>query len=120
MLEDNIWLSVLWMLVCIVLILGAAYWFTRYAARRGLLGAFGAAAGEQMEVLAQLSLGKDQRLVVVQTGDRYFLLGVAAGGISALAELSEEEAARWKRLEDQQPPSFREAFQTALKKKGWR
>ena len=115
MLEDNIWLSLLWMLVCIVLIIGAAYWFTRHVAGRGYLGAFGAAAGEQMEVLTQLSLGKDQWLAVVRTGERYFLLGVTPGGISMLAEFSEEEAARWKHSENQKPPTFREAFQSALK-----
>ena len=32
--------SFLWMLVCVVLIIGLAYWFTRYVAGRGALSAF--------------------------------------------------------------------------------
>lgn len=118
MLEDSVWPSLLWMLICVAVITGAAYWATRRLAGRGV--SFG--RGGQMELLEQLALGREQRLVMVRIGGRYFLLGVTAGEISALAEFTAEEAALWQRdqAEQQPPPSFQEALQLTLKNRGRR
>ena len=120
--------SLLWMLVCVVLIVGRAYWVTRYVAGRGALGAF--QGGRRMEVLdrlplgrdqsvilAQLPLGREQKLLVAQAGERYFLLGVTASRIDLLAELTEEEAASWKKETAEERPGFKEAFFTVLKQR---
>ena len=110
--------SLLWLLVSVAVVLGLAYWFTRYAAGRGFLGP--GLRGQGMEILAQLSLGREQRLALARVGERYFLLGVTSGGISLLAEFTKEEAALWlERPEtlDGRPPSFREALQTVLQQK---
>ena len=117
MLKSSPWLSLLWVIACIVLITGAAYWFTRHmAGKGGLMPSLG--KGRQMEILDQLPVGREQRLVLVRSGERYFLLGVTAGGISALAEFTAEEAALWQREEaEQTPPSFREALRVTLKNK---
>lgn len=125
MFGDNIWLSLLWVVVCVVLVIGLAYWFTRYVASRGGLGGFGVPmSGRTLEVLEQISVGKDQRLAVIRAGERYFLVGIAPSHISTLAEFSADEAARWaaeRREEaDKQTPSFVEALQTVLKQKGRR
>lgn len=116
----NTWLSLLWVLICVVVIIGLAYWFTRYMASRGGLGALGVSKGnEQFRVLARLALGKDQALVVVQAGERYFLLGVTQSSVSTLAELTQEEAGPWLTKPDAQavPPSFREALQKVLQQR---
>lgn len=119
MLGSDVLPSVLGMLISVIVIIGAAYWFTRYVAGSGRLGGFQAAGGEGLKVLAQASLGKDQRLVVACAGERYFLLGVTQAQISMLAELTAEEASAWRREEDAKdaPPSFREAFLKQLGKK---
>ena len=116
---DNPWLALLWVAVCVVLILGLAYWFTRFVAARGLPGGFGASGSEQLQILARLSLGKDQMLAVVRAGERYFLLGITAAGISNLAEFTEEEAGSWAAAAEGQPvpPSFREALRTVIQQK---
>ena len=94
MLEGNPIFSLLWMVVSVIVIIGLAYWFTKYVAGRGGLGVFGPLkAGGGLDVLAQLPLGRDQKLVVAQAGERYFLLGVTVSEISMLAELTAEEAA---------------------------
>ncbi|MCI8423621.1 MAG: flagellar biosynthetic protein FliO [Lawsonibacter sp.] len=113
------WLSLLWMLVCVVLIVGLAYWFTRYAAGRGGMGLFSAARGtEQLHVLARLALGREQQLVLVKAGERYFLLGITPSSISALAEFTKEEAESWPGAQGQQtPPDFGEALRTMLQQK---
>lgn len=112
--------SFLWMLVCVVLIIGLAYWFTKYAAGRGAMG--GSSAGRRMEVLDRLALGRDQSVILARVGERYFLLGAGTAGVSLLAELSEEEAAAWRRPEtaDGTRPGFKDAFITVMKQKGRR
>ena len=115
---DTTLASLLWMLVCVVLIIGLAYWFTKYVAGRGGFGVF--QAGRQMEVLDQLPLGRDQRVVLARAGGRYLLLGATPAGITLLAELTEEEAAAWKRESPQAAegkPGFKEAFTAALKQR---
>lgn len=123
MLEDNVWPSLLWMLLCIAVMIGAAYWFTRHVAGKGTLGGFALrGSGHEMELLDQLALGREQRLVLARAGERFFLLGVTAQEISALAEFTAEEAALWRQeqSEQPQPPSFREALQLTLKNRGRR
>ena len=118
MLGDNAAASLLWLVVCVVLITGLAYWFTRFAAGGGLLGT-PARLGRQITLLAQLGLGKDQRLILVQAAGRYFLLGAAPAGISLLAEFTPEEAAAWQAQPEgaANNPSFREALETILKER---
>lgn len=108
--------SFLWMLVCVVLIIGLAYWFTKYVAGRGALGAF--SGGRRMEVLDRLALGRDQSVVLARVGERYLLLGAGTAGVTLLAELSEEEAAAWKTPEAAgEKPGFKEAFLTMMKQR---
>ena len=109
--------SFLWMLACVVLIIGLAYWFTKYVAGRGALGAF--SGGRRMEVLARLPLGRDQSVVLARVGERYLLLGAGTAGVTLLAELTGEEAAAWKAPETaaEGKPGFQEAFLNILKQR---
>ena len=123
MLEGNPIFSLLWMVVSVIVIIGLAYGFTKYVAGRGGLGVFGPLkAGGGLAILAQLPLGREQKLVVAQAGERYFLLGVTGSDITMLAEFTAEEAALWRRqaeTEDQSgTPSFRQVLNTVLRQKG--
>lgn len=115
------WGAVLWMLVCVVAVIGLAYWFTKFVAGRGLIPGTGRQqGGKQMEILSQQTLGKDQRIAVVRVGTRYFLVGIAAHNVSMLAELTEEDIAAAQ--EPAEVPeggqiSFREALDVVVKKK---
>ncbi len=112
-------LTLMWMLVCVLVIVVLAYLFTKYVAGRSgsILGAGGGT--DQFKVLARLPLGRDQSLTLVQAGERYLLVGVAPSGISLVTELTREEAqALYVRPADQPaPPSFKEALRTVLKQK---
>ena len=111
--------SFLWMLVCVVLIIGLAFWFTRFVAGRGALGAF--SGGRRMEILDRMPLGRDQSVVLARVAERYLLLGTGTAGVTLLAELTGEEAAAWKPPETaEERPGFKEAFFTAMKQKGRR
>ena len=116
MLWDTTLISFIWLTVCVVLIIGLAYWFTRYTAGRGTFGAF--QAGQRMEVLDHLPLGRDQRVILARVGDRHLLLGVTQAEIRLLAELTAEEAASWKPGEaDGERPDFKEALISVIKQK---
>ena len=115
---DNI-LSLLWVLVCVLVIIALAYLFTKYVAGKGA-GFLGPGGGsDRFKVLARLSVGREQSLVLVRAGGRYFLLGITPSSVSLLAELGEEEAkALYVPQSDQPaPPSFGEALRTVLKQK---
>ena len=89
-------LSLLGMLLTVIAVLALAYWCTRWIGQRGMPGwARGAAGGEKLQLLWQVSLGKGERLVLVRVHERCLLLGVTGGGISVLTELTEQEAAGW-------------------------
>lgn len=111
--------SLLGMLLAVVAILLLAHWATKRLATG--LGSSGAAAfqrGGGMQVLSQLPLGRDQRLLVVRVGERCLLLSATPAGISLLAELTEEESAVWTKdaaqPEAQSHPSFQEALRAVL------
>ena len=107
-------LSLLGMLAVMLLILAGAYGATRWAGR-GFGGAF---TGGRLRVLDRARVGREQQVLVVQAGERYFLLGSSPSQVSLLAELSREEAqALCQRPEQPAPPSFREALRTVLQQR---
>ena len=111
-------LSLVWMLVCVLVVIVLAYLFTRYVAGRG--GMIGASGGsERFKVLSRLSLGREQSAVLVKAGEKYLLLGVTASEITVLKELTPEEAEAVYALPPDQPtpPSFGEALRAVLKQK---
>lgn len=125
MLNDSPWLPLLFMIITVALVIGLAYWFTRYMIGGGKLGAFGVIQNNSpMQIMTQTRVGKEQCLAVVRTSERYFLVGITAQNISLLAELSKEDVAPWLQDEAQrkteQAPSFKQAVLDSLqgKKKG--
>ena len=100
-------ISLLGMLTLVVLILIAAYWVTRaigsYGGASGRLPHFpgsgpaqtGAGGSRRFTVLAQLSVGRNERIVLVRLQNSCFLLGVTTEGISLLKELEPAEAEAW-------------------------
>ncbi len=115
-------LSLLWMLLCIVAILGLSYWFTRYVLGRGLLGRYGAQGGQggKLQALQKLSISRDQQLLLVRVGDRVLLLGVSPGGIRTLCELTPEEAKPWLEEPDKlqaSSPSFQESLRRVMEQR---
>lgn len=114
-------LSLLWLLVWVLIIIGLAYVFTKYVVGRGKLGRMGTGKGQLIEVITRMPAGKEGQLLLVQVGGRYFLLGQTAAGITNLAEFTQEEAAAWKDNGEppggEPPPSFGEALKKAWKQR---
>lgn len=119
MLNDNVWLSVAGMLIAIVVVIGLAYWFTRYVVGNRLFLGMGPTGTRQMQVLEQLPVGKEQRLIVVRVGARYLLLGITGQNISVLVEFTAEEAERWMQDNGTEncQPDFKQALMDSLQKR---
>ncbi len=110
------------MLATVAGVLALTYFATRWIAKRGAPRGVrpGTGGGGGLELLGLLSLGRDERLALVRLGERCMLLGVTAGRIELLRELTAEESAAW--LAGQKdvptpPPSFLEAVKRELSKR---
>jgi len=73
-------------LVLVLGLLGAALWVLRRAgfAPRG--------GSSQLRLVTQLALGPRERVVIVEAGERWWLLGVSASGVTRLGSLPKGEA----------------------------
>ena len=116
MLQDI--LGLLWALAAVVVVLVLAYLFTKHVGGRLLLGS--RYRGRHIAVLEQAAVGRDQRLLLVQVGERIYLLGATPGGITCLKELDPEQTAGWVGEDD--PPTgekmeFREALRRVLEQR---
>lgn len=109
-------LSLLGTLVVVVAVLALAYWVTRLIGQKSS-GIPGSGSGN-LRILEQLVVGKDQRLLVAQVGERVLLLGVSPAQVTLVTELSADEAALWTDLPPGgQPPGFRDSLIAALHRK---
>ena len=72
-------------LVFVLGLMGAAVWILRRAgiAPRTNTG--------HLKIVSQLALGPRERVLIVEAGDRWLLLGVGAGGISRLGTMARAE-----------------------------
>jgi len=73
-------------LLLVLGLIGAALWVLR---RTGIAPRGG---GGQLRVVTQLALGPRERVVIVEVGERWWLLGVGAGGITRLGSVPKGEA----------------------------
>ncbi len=115
-------MALIGMLVTVAGVLVLTYFATRWIARRGAPRGMlpGTGGGGGLELLCLLSLGRDERLALVRLGERCLLLGVAAGRIELLCELTAEESAAWvagQASGTTPPPSFWEAVKRDLSKR---
>ncbi len=113
----TVW-SLIGMLLVVILILVLAYVVTRWVASRGARhGCFSGASSEgKLQILAELPVGRGERILLIRLMEKCLVLGVTAGQITVLCELEGEEAAEWFR-DDRPKTGFLEALQANLRKK---
>lgn len=117
--------EVLWLLIAVVLVMGLAYLFTRYVAGNQILLSQHRKNTKMLHIVEQTYMGRDRQIVLLQAGDRYFLLGNTPEQITTLAEFSAGEVESWREKErqtgeDGQTPSFTQALQEIIKQRGRR
>lgn len=107
-------LSLLWALVVTALVLVLAYWFTRHVV--GRMAGGGPVRGRRIEVLEQVPLGKEQKLLLVRMGERLYFLAATPGGVTVLREMTREEGESWLGQEPAAPPAVSDSFAQALRR----
>jgi len=109
------------MLFCIIIILAAAYFFTKHVVGRNKLSIAGFKNDKNARVLLRLQLSRDSRILLVKIGPRFFLLGQTASEISMLAEFTKEEAEEFLQSNDSGTTAaqagFGQVMQTFLKQR---
>ncbi len=118
---ENFW-SLLGVLAVVVLILYFAYAATKWIGTHSVPGGSGtlrAAGAGELRLLAQLGVGRNERLVLVKLSRRCFLLGVTEHSVTLLRELDDEEAAPWLAQGEGAPaaPGFMEVLSETLRRK---
>ena len=113
------WFALFWVVAWVAVIILLAYWFTRFIGTHSGMGGLRLGRGsEQLQALARLNLGREQMLLLVQAGERFFLLGVTASSVTNLAEFTPEQAQAWKQEQQiQTPPSFTQALRTVVQQR---
>lgn len=118
MLEDNLWVSLLGLLVSVILVTGLAYCFTRYVAGNSrFTGLFQGNKPEKLKQVGQIVIGKNQRVSVVQLGERYLVLGVTEQNIRLLDKLTQEEAREWIETQETEKTDFKQSLLRYMEKK---
>ena len=111
----DIW-SLVEMLLAVVLILFLAYWASRWVGAGGLnrVSRILPASGcDALRVLGQASLGRDQRLLLVEVKGQCFLLGATPQQITLLKELEPAQAEAL--LQNQEETAAQKGFLDILK-----
>jgi flagellar biosynthetic protein FliO len=103
-------LSFIGVIAVIVLMLWLAYFFKKKYTGGRLLGS------KHIKIEDVAALSPDSRIAVVRVGTRLFLLGIAAGNISFLTELSEDDLPPPESDESTQM-SFAESFKAVMAQK---
>lgn len=81
--------GILYFIFMTAVILGAAYYVTRFIAKRG----FGASGNRNIKVVESINLGIDKSLLLVKVGEQYMLLGSTQKNITLLAEIDKDKLA---------------------------
>jgi len=79
--------GILYFVFMSAIILGAAYFATRFIAGKG----FSASNNKNMKVVESISLGIDKTLLLVKVGEQYLLLGSTQKNISLLTTIEQEK-----------------------------
>lgn len=89
-------LSLLGMLLIVIVVLVLAYGCTRFLGACGMAGTPGGIRkSEDLYVMRQIGIGRNQRLLLVRMGERCLLLGVSSEAVTLLLQLEGEEAKQW-------------------------
>lgn len=79
--------GILYFVFMSAIILGAAYFVTRFIAGKG----FSATNNKNLKVVESISLGIDKTLLLVKVGEQYLLLGSTQKNISFLSTIDQEQ-----------------------------
>lgn len=84
---ENALNNLLWPLLGVVLIIGLAYWGTKWLSKHyNRLG-----SGKYMRVVERVAIGQDKWLLLVELAGKTYFLGVGPSGVNVLHILGEDQ-----------------------------
>ncbi len=112
---DN-WAELLGMLLVTALVLAAAFYTTKFVARRSQIGG----KGRHMQILERLPLGKDKYLAIIEVGGKYMLVGISGQNINLVSVLPDTFGESIPDIHQQSPLSnpFQAMMEQLLQKSG--
>ncbi len=81
-------------LFIIILVLCLAYFFTRYVLGRMPMGNLKPRV-RRMNMIEQLPVGRNQKLILVQMDDEVYFLGVSEDSINCINRIGPDQVKRW-------------------------
>ena len=110
-------ISVLGLLVVMVAVFAGAYWASKWLAQK-YQGGTGCAHTRYVKVLERTVIGRDSALLLVQVGEKIYLLSTTAKQIERIAELSKEDLPQIEQQEHSivTQPSFLSVLQKMAQK----
>ena len=77
----------------VLIVLVIAYWCSRVLARQWMKSSGSA----NLQIIEQLQVGQNQRILLLKTGESHYLIGVSQAGIQCLAEVKQSLCRRHRR-----------------------
>ena len=113
-------IDLLWAILVVAAVPVLAYAFTRFVAGRA--GGTFRYRGRRITVLEQVTVGRDQKILLVKLGEGFYFLGSTQGAISCLVQVTPEEAERWQQEDEERGQaasslSFREAMRKVMEQR---
>lgn len=93
-------------------ILYLAYISTKYIGKKYSVSS---GSGKNLQIIETLSTGKDSRLVIARTGNKYLLLGMTAQNITLLKELEKDDIKLAEEISNEKTTGETMSFADALK-----
>lgn len=101
------------MLVTLLILVGILYLAFRVSRYLGT-AAIKQSQSKYIKIIDMMALGQDKAVSIAQIGQKYFVLGITAAGITKLAELSEENIEEFE-LEKLESLHISEKFKDIIK-----
>lgn len=79
-------IQILGMLIAFILILGAAYFVSKYLSKYSL----NSRSNSNIQTIETIRIAPDRYLQIIKVGDEYFLIGISKSSISLISKLNEE------------------------------
>ncbi len=97
--------------VVVILIVYGSHIVSKWVAS----GAIKAAQSKQMNLVDRMVIGQDRMLMIIQVGERFFLIGSTGSEMSLISELSSEDILHSEQENTAQGVSFKDVFLEQIK-----
>ena len=108
-------------LLIVVVILYGAFWATKFIGQ----GYASASNSRNMNIVEQVTIGRDKSIAVVKAGDSFYLVGITPGSINLISQLNDDDKVEFEKSfyagqlnnNNIAKPPFKDVFEKMKKRK---